>query len=369
MNHLSLPPRILIVDDQREVRRMIKAALEAQFPQASLVDVPSAEEAMVLLAQGPFNLLVVDIRLAGMSGLEMVEKARRRQPNLNIIVVTGLNDPAVDQQLEQAPIQGWFRKPLPMEDFLACAANLLKSETAQSPAIQSTPALSTEETAQPEVNPWDAVCERLGLQALWISDREANLVAQSTLATTLLQLDRMVEYFSQVESAIMDLQTRYRAEEFLPLAVYLTQEWVTSAFRLENTRVYFCLNRDQLPGQPLALQMALLQKAGELLDALRESPVYFGDELSLKPPKNEDEGAKAEEVAESNLTPDAELEALLQNPAVHLPQAEQADQFWEQSLSAEEWADSMSQSQTLPFHQARQLGLLPSEENETSFRD
>lgn len=368
MNPPSLPLRILIVDDQREVRRMIKAALEAQFPQASLVDVPSAEEAMVLLAQGPFNLLVVDIRLAGMSGLEMVEKARRRQPNLNIIVVTGLNDPAVDQQLEQAPIQGWFRKPLPMEDFLACAANLLKSETAQSPAIQSTPALSTEETAQPKANPWDALCERLGLQALWISDREANLVAQSTLATTLPQLDRMVEYFSQVESAIMDLQTRYRAEEFLPLAVYLTQEWVTSAFRLENTRVYFCLKRAQLPGQPLALQMALLQKAGELLDALREAPVYFGDELSPEHPK-EDAGVKAEEIAEPNLTLDAELEALLQNPAAHLSQAEQADQFWEQGLSAEEWTDSMGQSQTLPFHQARQLGLLPSEENETSFRD
>ncbi|MCX8060945.1 MAG: response regulator [Anaerolineales bacterium] len=372
MKHPTNPLKMLIVDDQREVRRMIKAALEAQFPNATLVDVPSAEEAMVLLAQDRFNLLVVDVRLAGMSGLEMVEKARRRQPNLSIVVITGINDPTVEQQLNQAPIQAWFRKPIPMDEFLACASNLLMSEIPYSSPTQAAPPLSTEEVVQPKVNAWDGLCERLGLQAVWISDNAGKLLAQSTNTSSLPDFDLLVDYFFQVASAIEKLQSRYHAEESPFFVCYLCQNYAASQVCSENLKVFFLVDREQLPTQPLELQIALLEKGRDLLNALNEWRSYLlfenlpaaGSLLGQSV-----ETLIGQDKTEVNIQSDLELETLLQNPSLHLDQMAQADEFWEQSLSAEDWAESTGQSHTLHFRQARQLGILPSEEDETPFKD
>lgn len=351
MNPPSSSLRILIVDDQREVRQMIRAALESQFPTASFQDVPSAEEAMILLSQNAFNLLVVDIRLAGMSGLEMVEKIRRRQPDLNIVVVTGLGDPAIENQLAQAPIQAWFRKPLPMEDFLVCVTNLLAGSATALPSSKAEPEPVEIDRGAEQSNMWDDVCDRLALCGLWIADRQGHLLAQSTHVPTSLAFPRLVEYFSEAETAMRKLQDRYGAGNFAPLAFYLSEDCIASQLNLEQYRIIFCGKKSLLPAQPLALQINLLQKAQGLLEILGENPSI----LNQRPSR---EHLMVEEV-----TPDAELERLLQDPSLNPDQLEQVDEFWEQSMSTEGWAESSEDSQTFHLGQARQLGLLADEED------
>ena len=84
--------RVLVVDDNHEVRRMITASIKTLDAEIDVLDVPSAEEALFISASLPLDLVVIDFRLPGMSGLEMVSKLRKRKPAAKIILVTGVTD-------------------------------------------------------------------------------------------------------------------------------------------------------------------------------------------------------------------------------------------------------------------------------------
>ena len=66
------PPRILIVDDQRDITRMLRLAVEALGRGYSVADVPSAEEALLEVRRAAVDLLITDLRLPGISGLELI---------------------------------------------------------------------------------------------------------------------------------------------------------------------------------------------------------------------------------------------------------------------------------------------------------
>jgi CheY-like chemotaxis protein len=73
--------RVLIVDDALELGRFLQAALKTLRPPVESVLVPSAEEAILESSQTAPDLLVADIRLPGISGLELVRKIRNRTPS------------------------------------------------------------------------------------------------------------------------------------------------------------------------------------------------------------------------------------------------------------------------------------------------
>jgi CheY-like chemotaxis protein len=81
--------RVLIVDDQSEVRRLLRAGLVTLGPDIQVVDVPSGEEAILVISRQPFDLLIADVRLPGISGLELKTRARMHNPNLKLILITG----------------------------------------------------------------------------------------------------------------------------------------------------------------------------------------------------------------------------------------------------------------------------------------
>jgi DNA-binding NarL/FixJ family response regulator len=116
---------ILIVDDQREVRHMLRSALSALDSTLQIVDVPSGEEALLLASGQPPDVMIVDVRLPGISGLEVVKRARAVKPEVKLVLITGSTDPVVRQQVSEAGAEGYFYKPLPMDDFLAQVSRLL----------------------------------------------------------------------------------------------------------------------------------------------------------------------------------------------------------------------------------------------------
>lgn len=110
--------RILIVEDQRDVRRMLRAGIETLNPDIRIVDVPSGEEAMLLIAVQPFDLVIIDVRLPGISGLELKKRAQYQNPGLKLILITGVTDPEVRQEVAEAGADAYFFKPLEMNAFL-----------------------------------------------------------------------------------------------------------------------------------------------------------------------------------------------------------------------------------------------------------
>lgn len=131
-NRAGMPPAcVLLVEDQAEVRRMLRAALETLARDLQVIDLPSGEEALLVLANQAVDLAVIDVRLAGMSGLDLARKARRRQPELKVILVTGLVDAGTQQQVAEAGAQAYFYKPIDLPVFLESARACLPAAGAE----------------------------------------------------------------------------------------------------------------------------------------------------------------------------------------------------------------------------------------------
>ncbi len=78
--------RILIADDERPIRELLVALLSENH---DCVEVGSAEEALERLGAEPFDLVLTDIMMGGISGLEMVPQVLERAPETVVIMISG----------------------------------------------------------------------------------------------------------------------------------------------------------------------------------------------------------------------------------------------------------------------------------------
>jgi CheY-like chemotaxis protein len=82
------PRNVLVVDDEVDVRSRTRLLLEDLGCHVSSAG--SAEEALVLLNDGVWELVILDIRLPGISGLEALRQIRARNARLPVVICSGL---------------------------------------------------------------------------------------------------------------------------------------------------------------------------------------------------------------------------------------------------------------------------------------
>src|SRR3954471_4439175 len=80
---------VLVVDDEEEARRRLSRALAEEFR----VDTAGGgTEALHKLAEASYDLVLLDHRMSGMSGLEVLRKIKQDRPQTPVIMVTGMGD-------------------------------------------------------------------------------------------------------------------------------------------------------------------------------------------------------------------------------------------------------------------------------------
>jgi DNA-binding NarL/FixJ family response regulator len=82
------PLRILIVDDHAIVRDGLKQILTSRLPDAVIGEGRNAQEALDQVSQGTWDVLLLDISMPGLSGLDVLQQIRDLQPTLKILVLT-----------------------------------------------------------------------------------------------------------------------------------------------------------------------------------------------------------------------------------------------------------------------------------------
>ena len=105
--------RILIVDDEHTIRESLAEFL-CDFGMTVETAV-SAADALKVLAQTSFDLLIADLRLPGMTGDELIPLAAQLQPNLQFLIHTGSIDYRLTSELKTLGMQPnqIILKPLP----------------------------------------------------------------------------------------------------------------------------------------------------------------------------------------------------------------------------------------------------------------
>jgi len=115
-NVVPTRPRILIVDDDPSQRSLLDSFLQTQGFET--VPVSSGERALEVLRQGDFNLMVSDVRMPGLTGLETLRRARQEHAVLPVLLVTAYADirEAVDAMRDGAV--NYLAKPIDLDELL-----------------------------------------------------------------------------------------------------------------------------------------------------------------------------------------------------------------------------------------------------------
>jgi DNA-binding NtrC family response regulator len=116
---------ILVVDDEKNIRRTLRMVLEGEG--FDVIEAGSAEEAFPMIDEAAPDLVVLDVRLPGMSGVEALEKIRKdkAQSALPIVVISGHASLSEAVQAVQRGANDFLEKPLDRDRMLVSLKNAL----------------------------------------------------------------------------------------------------------------------------------------------------------------------------------------------------------------------------------------------------
>ena len=108
--------RILIVDDERSMREFVSILLRKQGYTVELAT--SGEEAVEALDQQDFDLVLTDLKMPGISGLEVLEHAKRRDPSTQVILMTAYATSDTAVQAMKRGARDYVTKPFKVDELL-----------------------------------------------------------------------------------------------------------------------------------------------------------------------------------------------------------------------------------------------------------
>lgn len=112
---MTRQPRILVIDDEDSIRESLRAYLEDFDYQVDSAD--SAEEAMLLLQQRPYDLAIVDMRLPGESGDVFIIKARALFKGMQFVIHTGSVEFKLTDELMRLGVDPRYVYVKPLHDL------------------------------------------------------------------------------------------------------------------------------------------------------------------------------------------------------------------------------------------------------------
>ncbi len=120
---------ILIVDDDPDIHYLLAAALAGEDHR--IEDAYDGEQALAYLQDNNCDLVITDIRMPGLDGLQLLHKIREVRPGTNVLVMTAESTPAnVISSLRDQAI-GYFSKPFSLDAVADTVARALRAPSSQ----------------------------------------------------------------------------------------------------------------------------------------------------------------------------------------------------------------------------------------------
>jgi DNA-binding NarL/FixJ family response regulator len=125
--------RIGIVDDQSLVREGLKALARTLERVSVAFDVGSAAECLERIQTTPVDVLVADIRMPRMDGIELLRALRARGDATPVMLLTTFDEPGLLDRAVRAGARGFLLKDASPEEFEAAIARIAEGHSALSP--------------------------------------------------------------------------------------------------------------------------------------------------------------------------------------------------------------------------------------------
>jgi CheY-like chemotaxis protein len=343
--------RILIVEDQREVSRLLRSALETLEHKLTIAEIPSGEEAILDSSRNQIDLLVSDYRLPGMSGIELMRKVRGHHPQAKVILITGQTDPKVRKEVAEAGADAFFIKPVPMADFLDAVERhlgLVETMLPPEPIAQddeevrrTLPDLLAGLRQELEANAVLLLSDdgRVLARAGDLPDSRAEISLLSSLLSIFSASQKISQHLGQKATSNWHIFDSGKHDlVFAPVgkayAMLVIGKKLADEKRLQQTIRMFMTCRDAI--EKVFGESAIAPKAAKAAEKEAAPP---------PPAETEEKSAK-------------ELEPLLKDSKKKL-KPEEVDAFWDKAVHKHK---APAKPDMLSYEQAKKLGLAPKDE-------
>ena len=354
--------QILLVDDRVEVRKMLRSTLEVAIGDLDVVDVPSAEEAMLEVQRTEFDLVITDLQLPGMNGVELMAHVRATRPAASLIVVTGNKDAVDSAEIISAAPKAVFVKPLNPSEFI---------ETVQE-VLGRSPGESEPPEVQPGVNERVlALRSDLGAAAVYLADDDGRIVVRAGDVPD-LDVEGMLLHIEAAFNAGFRVSTMLGGYVPLNMLFFDGDEYDVYVANVGKSFMLLMIFHGERAAQQMGSSLHYgRQAADDLLNLLAQMGIRQTGEL--KPPAEQEAGQPAQEPEpdereapawEPEEKPEVEpieLDFEVLEEASEITQKMNAKAFWTEAL--EESKTEEIDSHALSYEQALKLGLVPSEED------
>ena len=131
------PLKVLLVDDHSMFREGIRKRLEEEPDFQVVGEASTAEEAVQILEKQEAEVVILDIRLPNMSGIEAARVFRERWPDMKILVLSGYDFDQYVRALARTGIQGYLVKDSPQDELVSALREIAAGGTVLPPQIAS----------------------------------------------------------------------------------------------------------------------------------------------------------------------------------------------------------------------------------------
>ena len=119
------PAKILILDDEAYVRQMLAEILTKEGYVVYLAD---GENAETMLTTEMFNLIITDLKMPGMCGIDVLALAKQTSPDTKLMVITGYPSKATLDQGLDIGAEAYITKPFHVAELRSAVRRVLKSK-------------------------------------------------------------------------------------------------------------------------------------------------------------------------------------------------------------------------------------------------
>ncbi|MBI5566343.1 MAG: response regulator [Chloroflexi bacterium] len=163
-------PKILVVDDSPQVCKALGDVLKASGYLARTA--PSAERALQIIETDRFDLVITDLKMSGMNGMELAKKIFEQLPGVPVIILTGFGDMDAVIAALRSGVADFLKKPFSIDEVLSVVKRELTKSQARPPTVIPTRLTSAPERpprvyifGQRDLEQIDAVLSKLRAQA------------------------------------------------------------------------------------------------------------------------------------------------------------------------------------------------------------
>lgn len=127
---------ILIADDHAIVRVGTTLVIKELIFDAVIEEAEDVDQALKLLAEHTFELLILDINIPGGNSIQMIDVVKLRQPNIRILVFSAYDEQVFALRYLKAGADGYLMKNVPEHELRSAVRSILNGETYVSAAIR-----------------------------------------------------------------------------------------------------------------------------------------------------------------------------------------------------------------------------------------